>query len=128
MANKRILIVDDSASVRRNVAAVLGAAGFEVVEADNGVTGAQRIENDTALDLVICDVHMPCMNGIELLTSVQGKPACPPFLMLTSEVEPDFMRQAKRAGARGWLVKPFKNDQLVATVNKIVAVAARNAV
>ena len=120
MPPKRVLIVDDSPSIRRNVVGVLQEAGYDVVEADNGVAASQRIEEDHALALVVCDVHMPCMNGIDLLRSLKDAPRRPPFLMLTSEVEPGFMRDAKQAGARGWLVKPFKAAQLVATVGKIL--------
>lgn len=121
MADKRVLVVDDSATVREQVSRALSAAGFEVVEASDGRAGADLIASDRALSLVIADVNMPCMNGIEMLEEVRRSPATAtlPVLMLTTEGQPALMRRAKAAGAAGWIVKPFQVPQLVAAVQRL---------
>lgn len=122
---KRILVVDDSAAVRQQVAIVLSEAGFEVVEAGDGVDGASVIATDRAIAMVICDVNMPRMNGLDMATQVKKEPqdSALPIVMLTTEGQPAMIKQAKDAGAKGWIVKPFKADQLVATVKKLTAAA-----
>jgi two-component system chemotaxis response regulator CheY len=122
---KRILVVDDSAAVRQQVAIVLAEAGFEVVEAGDGVDGASVIATDRGIAMVICDVNMPRMNGLDMVTQVkkEAQNAALPIVMLTPEGQPAMIKQAKDAGAKGWIVKPFKADQLVATVKKLTAAA-----
>ncbi len=122
---KRILVVDDSAAVRQQVAIVLSEAGFEVVEAGDGVDGASVIATDRGIAMVICDVNMPRMNGLDMVTQVKKEPqnSALPIVMLTTEGQPAMIKQAKDAGAKGWIVKPFKADQLVATVKKLTAAA-----
>ncbi|MBK6687198.1 MAG: response regulator [Deltaproteobacteria bacterium] len=122
---KRILVVDDSAAVRQQVAIVLAEAGFEVVEAGDGVDGASVIATDRGIAMVICDVNMPRMNGLDMVTQVkkEAQNAALPIVMLTTEGQPAMIKQAKDAGAKGWIVKPFKADQLVATVKKLTAAA-----
>ena len=121
MMKKKVLIVDDSSTVRQQVAEVLTQVGFEVLEAVDGQVGVEVIEREAALAVVICDVNMPRMNGIELVTSVKSrsKNATLPILMLTTDGEPALIRKAKEAGAKGWMVKPFNPTQLVAAVQKL---------
>jgi two-component system chemotaxis response regulator CheY len=121
---KRVLVVDDSASVRKHVAATLAPAGFDVVEAEDGERGAQVISSDLSIAVVLCDVNMPRMNGIEMIETVMKDPrrTSLPILMLTSEGQASLIRRAKAAGARGWIVKPFKPSQLVAAVEKLASV------
>jgi two-component system, chemotaxis family, chemotaxis protein CheY len=118
---KKILIVDDSSTVRQTVALALSNAGYDSIEAGDGVDGLQRLEQNNEVALVICDVNMPKKNGIEMLLSMRAdaRHAAIPVVMLTTEGNPDLMEQARRAGAKGWLVKPFKNESLVATVKKL---------
>jgi two-component system, chemotaxis family, chemotaxis protein CheY len=118
---KKILIVDDSSTVRQTVALALSNAGYDSIEAGDGVDGLQRLEQNTEVALVICDVNMPKKNGIEMLLSMRAdaRHAAVPVVMLTTEGNPDLMEQARRAGAKGWLVKPFKTESLVATVKKL---------
>lgn len=122
---KRVLVVDDSAAVRQQVAIVLSEAGFEVVEASDGVDGASVIATDRDIAMVICDVNMPRMNGLDMVAQVKKEVqnAALPIVMLTTEGQPTLIKQAKDAGAKGWIVKPFKADQLVATVKKLTAAA-----
>jgi len=121
MAGKRILVVDDSATVREQVSRALSGAGFEIVEAHDGRAGADLIASDSTLALVIADVNMPVMNGIEMLEEVRRSPgtATLPVLMLTTEGQPALMRRAKAAGAAGWIVKPFQVPQLIAAVQRL---------
>jgi two-component system chemotaxis response regulator CheY len=123
---KKILVVDDSATVRHQVSTALTQAGFEVVEAVDGVDGLAHIERSTDLAMVLCDVNMPYMNGIEMLEAMKagGKKADVHVLMLTTEAAPTLVDRAKKAGAKGWIVKPFKPELLVAAVRKLTASAA----
>lgn len=118
---KRILIVDDSATVRQQVRSALEGAGFAVTEAVDGADAVNKIEG--GFSAVVCDVNMPRMNGVQFVQTVKQKPehAAIPILMLTTEGSPDTIRKAREAGARGWIVKPFKPDQLVAAMNKLTA-------
>jgi len=118
---KKILIVDDSATVRQQVRSALLSASFEVVEAADGVEGLEAIVERDDLAAVICDVNMPRMGGLELLqlAGAKGKLVGLPVLMLTTEGQPALVQKAKAAGAKGWIVKPFKPELLVATVRKL---------
>jgi two-component system chemotaxis response regulator CheY len=118
----KILIVDDSRTIRQQVTLTLGQAGYQILEAEDGVQGLDLIGTQADIALVICDINMPNMNGIEMLTAVKAdvRNAALPVLMLTTEARADLIQQAKRIGAKGWVVKPFKPDQLAAAVRKIV--------
>jgi two-component system chemotaxis response regulator CheY len=115
-----VLIVDDSQLIRGMVVRALGAAGYRVVEARDGVEGLSRLEQDRPA-LVICDVNMPRMNGVELLEAARQAPDVPPFLMLTTEADPAVIAAAKAAGARAWIQKPFRADLVLAAVRKLAA-------
>jgi len=121
MEPKKILIVDDSSSIRQQVSAVLVGAGFSIIEAADGVEGAERIHDCLDLSLVICDVNMPRLGGLEMLDSIKDelKRRSLPVVMLTTEANAEAIAQAKRAGAKGWLVKPFKEQLLVAVAKKL---------
>ena len=118
---KKILVIDDSATVRQQVRKALGDASFEVVEAEDGVEGLEAILGRQDLAAVLCDVNMPRLGGLEMLEmlNAKGKPAGLPILMLTTEGQPALVQRAKAAGANGWIVKPFKADLLVATIRKL---------
>jgi two-component system chemotaxis response regulator CheY len=122
---KKVMVVDDSRAVRVQVAAVLSEAGYDVLEAADGVEGAAKIAQEIDLCLVICDVNMPKMNGIDMVTLIKQDPrhAGLLVLMLTTEARASLITQAKAAGARGWIVKPFKPDLLLATVRKLAGAA-----
>ena len=118
---KKILVIDDSASVRRQVSGVLCSAGFLVLEASDGLDGAERIRADADLALVICDVNMPRMNGLDMLESLKQEIAERRLsvVMLTTEGQPEAMARAKKSGAMGWIVKPFKEHLLLGAVQKL---------
>jgi two-component system chemotaxis response regulator CheY len=123
MATKKVLIVDDSPSVRQQVGLALRQAGYEVVEGVDGFDGAAKVASDPSIGIVICDVNMPRKNGLEMIEEVkrETKFAALPIVMLTSEGQPALMERAKKAGAKGWIIKPFKAELLVATVKKLLA-------
>lgn len=118
----KVLVVDDSETVRQQVGAALSQAGFDIEEAADGEIGKTRIERG-GIDCVICDVNMPNMNGIEMVELVKKKPANNelPIIMLTTEGARELIQQAKAAGAAGWIVKPFKADLLVSAVKKLTS-------
>lgn len=116
-----ILAVDDSASMRQMVSFTLKGAGYEVVEAADGVE-ALNIAKTRSVNLVITDVNMPNMDGITLIRELRNLPnyKFTPLLMLTTESGAEKKQQGKAAGATGWIVKPFNPDQLLKTVAKVI--------
>ena len=121
MVVKKVLVVDDSDTVRQQVRHALAPAGYDVVEAVDGLDGLEKIRASEGLCLVLCDVNMPRMTGLELVAKVQGEGLSTPIIMLTSEGRTSLIRRARESGAKGWIVKPFKVDLLLATVNKVTA-------
>ncbi|MCE9571696.1 MAG: response regulator [Deltaproteobacteria bacterium] len=119
--SKRILIVDDSPTVRQQVSATLCQAGYQVLEAIEGLDAIGKV--DASISMVVCDVNMPRMNGIEMIERLKsdGKGVGIPIVMLTTEGQPALIDRAKKAGAKGWIVKPFKPDLLLAAVKKLTA-------
>ncbi len=118
---RTILTVDDSTSMRQMVRATLQSAGYDVVEAADGQE-ALEIARGKAVDLVICDVHMPRMDGITLVHELRALPTyrLTPLLLLTTESSQDKKLEGKRAGATGWIVKPFNPEVLLDTLKKVL--------
>jgi len=116
-----ILAVDDSASMRQMVAFTLREAGYEVVDAADGVQ-ALELAKSRQFDLVLSDVNMPNMDGISLIRALRELPAYKftPILMLTTEAGSDKKQEGKSAGATGWIVKPFNPEQLLSTIKRVV--------
>ena len=121
MVVKKVLVVDDSDTVRQQVRQALGPAGYDVVEAVDGLDGLEKIRASDSLSLVLCDVNMPRMTGLEMIAKVHDEGLLTPIIMLTSEGQASLIRRARESGAKGWIVKPFKVDLLLATVNKVTA-------
>jgi two-component system, chemotaxis family, chemotaxis protein CheY len=121
--DKKILIIDDSATVRQQVRSALAPAGFDVLEAADGVEGLETISACEDLAAVLCDVNMPRMGGLQMLelAKATGRLIALPVVMLTTEGQPALVQQAKAFGAKGWIVKPFKPEHLVATMRKLTA-------
>jgi len=118
---KKILIVDDSKAIRQSIRFVLEQNEYQVLDAEDGLDALEKLENET-VDLIITDVNMPNMNGIELIQEVRGKDNFKfvPILVLTTESQNSVMEKGKAAGATGWIVKPFSTDKLLAAVRKVV--------
>jgi two-component system chemotaxis response regulator CheY len=117
----KILVVDDSNSIRDMVSFTLKSAGYTTVEAKDGQEGLSAAQR-SGFDLVISDVNMPNMDGIELCQSLRRLPAFKfiPILMLTTESSTDMKMRGKAAGATGWLVKPFNPEKLLATIKRVI--------
>ena len=120
---KSIMSVDDSSTMRRMVSFTLRGAGHEVVEAQDGAI-ALNVLQSRSVDLVITDVHMPNMNGIELTRRLRALPSFhqTPILLLTTESDPTKKAEGRAAGATGWILKPFSQEQLLAIVAKVLPV------
>jgi two-component system, chemotaxis family, chemotaxis protein CheY len=116
-----ILAVDDSASMRQMVNFTLTGAGYEVVQAVDGLEALEYARLHSA-DLVLTDVNMPRMDGITLVKELRALPSYryTPMLVLTTESSQDRKLQGKQAGATGWIVKPFSPDQLLATIARVL--------
>jgi len=120
---KKVIIVDDSQTIREQVGVALRSHGFDMVDAVDGVDGAEVIRRTPDAALIICDVNMPRRSGLQLLDDLRKDETLKriPFLMLTTEGQPELIDQARRNGAKGWLVKPFKPELLLAAVRKLTA-------
>ena len=118
--SKVILTVDDSASVRQMVGFTLRTASYDVAEAIDGCDALSRLTED--IQLIITDLNMPRMNGIELIKQIRtnSKHKFVPILVLTTESQATKKQEAKSAGATGWIVKPFKPEQLLAVVGRVL--------
>ena len=119
---KTIMIVDDSASLRQAVAIALKGAGYEIVEAGDGKEGLGELDGKK-INLIISDVNMPNMDGIEMVQEIKKLPAYKftPIIMLTTEAGADMKERGKAAGVKAWVVKPFKPEQMLDAVSKLVA-------
>ncbi len=118
---KLILTVDDSASIRQLVSFALKNEGYDIVEAVDGLDALDKMKAAT-VDMVLTDLHMPNMNGIDLIKQIRSNPDCKfiPIIFLTTESKAEKKQEGKSAGATGWIVKPFKPEQLIAVVKKVL--------
>ena len=118
---KRILVVDDSTSMRQMINFTLKGAGYEVQEANDGQQGLQ-IAGRESFDLVFTDVNMPSMDGLTFTKELRKLPnyKFTPILVLTTEASASKKAEGKSAGATGWLVKPFNPEQLLNTVKRVL--------
>lgn len=116
-----ILVIDDSLMIRKQVGTTLKAIGYAVVEAADGVEALQRLDQSPDTCLIVCDVNMPHMNGIEFLEQLNARGSVVPVVMLTTEGQPELITKAKTLGAKGWILKPFKPELLAAAVKKLAS-------
>jgi two-component system, chemotaxis family, chemotaxis protein CheY len=119
---KTILIVDDSASLRMVVRMSLTRAGFEVLEAGDGVEGLAQLDKAAKVHLIVSDVNMPNMDGITFVTRVKqhARHKFTPVVMLTTEGQDSKKQEGRAAGAKAWIVKPFNPPQLLDAVSKLI--------
>ena len=119
---KLILTVDDSATIRELLLAELLSLGYRVTQAEDGLNGLEMLSRETP-DLIITDITMPRMDGIQFIQNVRGdeRYKATPILVLTTESDPDIKDRAKRAGATGWIVKPFDPRKLAEAIRKVTA-------
>lgn len=119
---KTILVVDDSASLRQVVAIALTSAGYDVLEACDGRDALTKLDG-RKVNLIISDVNMPNLDGIGLVREVKKHPTYrfTPIVMLTTENQDGKKEEGRLAGAKAWVVKPFRPEQMLAAVAKLVA-------
>jgi two-component system chemotaxis response regulator CheY len=115
------MTVDDSASVRQVVAFTLKSAGFDVVEAVDGKDALSKLNGNT-VHMIITDLNMPNLDGLSLIRNVRAGTTHKfvPVIMVTTESDDAKKQEGKQAGATGWIVKPFKPEQLLAVVKKVL--------
>ena len=119
---KTIFIVDDSATILLSISGILGKAGYAVEKAANAEDALRKFQAGVKIDLLITDLNMPGMNGIELIREVRQLPAYKfvPILFLTTESQQSKKVEAKAAGASGWIVKPATADELLNTIKLVI--------
>lgn len=119
--SKKIMTVDDSASIRRLLSFVLKQHGYEVVEAVNGAEALEKLKQEK-IDMLITDINMPEIDGISLIKMVRDNSLYRfiPIIILTTESQTGKKEEAKAAGATGWIIKPFRPDQLVSAIKKVM--------
>jgi two-component system chemotaxis response regulator CheY len=120
---KSIISVDDSSTMRKMVSFTLKAAGYDVLEAADGAEALNLLKSKP-VDLVLSDINMPNMNGLELTRQLRRQPAFSrtPIILLTTESDPGKKAEGRAAGATGWIIKPFNQDQLLAVIAKVLPV------
>ena len=118
----QILVVDDSSTVRAEVAGFLKRNGLEVATAVDGKDGLSKLRIDPKIKLVVSDVNMPNMDGLTMAEKIRGElnNKLVNIVMLTTENSPIMKERGKAAGIKGWIVKPFKGDAVLATFKKLV--------
>ena len=117
----KILVVDDSSTVRDEVAGFLRNAGLEVDTAVDGKDGLAKVKTNSQLRLVITDVNMPNMDGLTMAEKIRNELGNKSvnIIMLTTESSPAMKERGKLAGVKGWIVKPFKGDAILETFRKL---------
>lgn len=115
------MIVDDSTSVRQMVSFTIKNAGYGVIEASDGQDALNKL-GSAEIHMIITDLNMPNLDGIGLIRNVRTKPSFKfvPIIMLTTESQESKKQEGKSAGATGWIVKPFRPEQLTAVVRKVL--------
>lgn len=118
---KTILAIDDSSSIRQLLSSTLSNFGYRVIEASDGKDGLDKLEENQP-DLIITDLHMPNMDGIGLINGVRSIPAYRflPIIMLTTEHQQAMKQAGAAAGATAWLTKPFKPEELMTVIRKVM--------
>jgi len=119
--SKTVMVIDDSGSFRTVVKLALQKAGYTVMEAGDGKEALAKLDGSVKVNLIVCDVNMPNMDGLSFLRHVKDSPAhrFTPVIMLTTESQEAKKAEGKAAGARAWITKPFQPSQLVDAVNRL---------
>lgn len=117
----KFLIVDDSKSMRQMIEMTLTDEGHDVIAAEDGVDALSKAAGKK-FDVIVTDINMPNMNGLELIAELRQKPEfkSTPILCLTTESGSDMKTKGKQAGATGWIVKPFEPEKLIKTVDRVL--------
>ncbi len=121
---KHIMVIDDSVTIRTSVEYALHGLGFSLEQAENGAVGLEKVKElkDKGKDMALCivDVNMPVMDGITFISKFREIDKFTPVLVLTTETEEKKIQAGRSAGASGWIVKPFKNEDMVKVIRRLV--------
>ena len=119
----KVLVVDDSATVRDEVRKYLSSNGIEVITANDGSDGLSKLKSNSDIKLVISDVNMPVMDGLTMAEKIRSELGNQTvnIIMLTTESDPRMKSRGKDAGVKGWIVKPFNGSAIVGAVKKMIA-------
>ena len=117
-----ILVVDDAQTMREALKDTLLPAGFEVVEAENGEQGLEKLRQHK-VDLVISDLNMPGMDGMTMCSHIKEQGHAVPVFMLTTQASPELKAKAKDLGVVAWIVKPHKDEILLKGIKKVLGIA-----
>lgn len=120
--NKSIMVVEDSLTMLQMLSFTLKKNGYDVVEANNGQEALEKLNNRTEIDMIMTDINMPNVDGIEFIHRVRENPdyKFTPIIVLTTESQEGKKMEGKEAGATGWLVKPFSPEHLISVVKKLL--------
>jgi two-component system chemotaxis response regulator CheY len=119
---RKILVIDDSRTIRQQVKATFEKESYQVEEAEDGAQGLAALDKIEGIALIVADVNMPIMDGLTMVEKIKAKGTHTkiPIVMLTTEGSPEAIARAKAAGVKGWLVKPYKPEQLLLTAKKLI--------
>ncbi|PWV99837.1 two-component system chemotaxis response regulator CheY [Hoeflea marina] len=122
MKKTKVLTVDDSRTIRNMLLVTLNNAGYETVQAEDGMEGLEVLE-ETNPDVIVTDINMPRLDGYGFIEGVRlnDKYRAIPILVLTTESDPEKKNRAREAGATGWIVKPFDPTKLIAAIERVTA-------
>lgn len=117
----KILIVDDSETLRTQLRKDLEAGQHSVIEAEDGLQGLDSLTKESGIELILCDVNMPRMDGITMCAKIQESPEMKkiPRIMMTTESSPEMKAQGKAAGVTAWITKPYVAEKLLAVIGKL---------
>ena len=119
-----IAVIDDSPTIRTSVEYTVKTLGYPIMHAENGADALEKINRTVSrgdeIALCVVDVNMPVMDGITFVKEFRKIDRFTPLIILTTESEEDRIREGQRAGASGWIVKPFKPERLIEVVNKLI--------
>ncbi|MFA5519951.1 MAG: response regulator [Spirochaetota bacterium] len=122
--NRYIFVIDDSSTIRLSVEMAIRELGYPVMQAENGQDALDKIaeikKSGDEIALCICDINMPVMNGIEFITAFREVDKFTPLIILSTENQQGIIQKGKNSGASGWIVKPFKTEDLLNVVRRFV--------
>lgn len=120
----QVLVVDDSATVRSEVSYFLEEAGMSVISANDGKDGLKQLQSDPNIKVVISDVNMPNMDGLTMAEKIREELGNSDvnIIMLTTVSDKDMKQRAKAAGVKGWIVKPFRGENVIGSIKRLVGV------
>ena len=118
MAYEKILILDDSVTIRQQIKHSLSVGQYDILEGMNGAEGLRLLAENADVRLIVCDVFMPQVDGMQFLAQIKDKNLKIPIIMLTTEQRTDKIQFARDAGVRAWLIKPFMPEKLAEIVRK----------